>query len=97
MFEADTYCLVAAAFSSVVCLVSFALFWFFEERPGLELVADASVFLVLGLAMTAVAWSKNWMERASFNTGAQRGLTYCDQADGSQSVQHDCHYDFYSV
>ncbi|KAG8971620.1 hypothetical protein FRB90_010436, partial [Tulasnella sp. 427] len=68
MIEADIYCLVAALFSSTVCLIAFGLFWFFEEKPGLEIVAGTSVFLCIGLAMTAVAWFKVWMERPSFNT-----------------------------
>lgn len=69
MLEADIYCLVAAAFSSAVCLAAFGLFWFFEEKPGLEIIAGTSVFLCIGLAMTGVAWAKVWMERPSFNTG----------------------------
>ncbi|KAG8935418.1 hypothetical protein FRC01_000025 [Tulasnella sp. 417] len=68
MLEADIYCLVAALFSSAVCLAAFGLFWFFEEKPGLEIVAGTSVFLCIGLAMTGVAWAKVWMERPSFNT-----------------------------
>lgn len=76
MVEADTYCLVAAAFSSVVCLVCFGSFWFFEERPGgWYFSADASVFLTLALAMGIVAWTKNWMQRPSYNTG-RRLFTY---------------------
>ncbi|KAG8906930.1 hypothetical protein FRB99_005704 [Tulasnella sp. 403] len=68
MFEADTYCLVAAVFSSVVCLTSMGLFWLFEDMKGMEFFADSSVFLCIGVAMSAVAWAKLWMERPSFNT-----------------------------
>lgn len=69
MVEADTYCLVGAAFSSIVCLACFGSYWFFEERPGWEFAADTSVFIILATSMGAVAWSKNWMSRPSYNTG----------------------------
>lgn len=76
MVEADTYCLIAAAFSSIVCLACFGSFWFFEERPGWEFAADASVFIFLALAMAGVAWSKDWMQRPSFNTGERRQFAW---------------------
>ncbi|KAG8970045.1 hypothetical protein FRC03_011844 [Tulasnella sp. 419] len=67
MLEADSYCLVAAVYSAVVSLTAMSLFWFFEQRPGLEWLADTCVFLCVGLGMTGVAWSKMWMSKASFN------------------------------
>lgn len=69
MFEADTYCLIGVLYSAVVCLLSMGLFWLFEERKGLEFLADASVFICIALAMTGIAWSKLRMERPTFNTG----------------------------
>ena len=69
MVEADLYCAIAAGFSSVVCLACFGAFWFFEEKPGWDFAADLSVFIILGVCMGAVAWSKDWMQRPSFNTG----------------------------
>lgn len=75
MFEADLYCIVGAVFSSIVCLISMGLFWFFEQKPGLAVVANVSLFLCIGIAMSLVAWSKIWMERPSFNTGTASTFT----------------------
>lgn len=69
MFEADFYCLVAAMFSSFVCLGSMSMFWFFELKEGYEWVADLVTFIWIAAGMTVVAWTKLWMAKPSFSTG----------------------------
>jgi hypothetical protein len=69
MLEADIYCLVASLYSAGVCLLSMALFWFFEKQQGYEWLADTMVFVCLGLSMSYVAWMKLRMSKPSFNTG----------------------------
>lgn len=69
MFEADFYCLVAAMFSSFVCLGSMSMFWFFELKEGYEWVADLVTFVWIAAGMTFVAWAKVWMAKPSFSSG----------------------------
>jgi hypothetical protein len=67
MVEADQYCLLGLIFASLVSIASMDSFWFFEVQPGYELLADIIVIVWVGLAMSAVAWTKQWMAKPTFN------------------------------
>jgi hypothetical protein len=72
MFEADVYCVLGLLYTSVVSLCSMSMFWWLDVIPGLEWLAVALVLLWIGVSMSAVAWTKVWMNKPSFNPGAMR-------------------------
>jgi hypothetical protein len=61
MVEADIYCLIGLLFAAFVSLSSMNGFWFFEVQPGYEWLADSIVIFWIGLSMSIVAWTKQWM------------------------------------
>ncbi|KAI9067926.1 hypothetical protein FKP32DRAFT_1562778 [Trametes sanguinea] len=68
MVEADVFCMMGLLFATIVSLTSMSVYWFFELQPGLEWLADVLVLLMIGLGMSAVAWTKVWMAKPTFNT-----------------------------
>ncbi|KAF7325068.1 ArAE-2 domain-containing protein [Mycena kentingensis (nom. inval.)] len=68
MVEADLFCLMGVVFSGFLCLSSMGLFWWLEQKPGWEWLADFLVIALLGVGMSVVAWMKVWMANPSFNT-----------------------------
>ena len=69
MFEADRYCLLGVLFAGFISLSSMSTYWSLEEYEGLDWLADALGILWIGVGMCALAWTKSWMGRPSFNTG----------------------------
>jgi len=73
MFEADRYCLLGVLFAGFISLSSMSAYWSLEEYEGLDWLADTMAVLLIGIGICALAWTKSWMGRPSFNTG--RSLT----------------------
>jgi hypothetical protein len=69
MFEADRYCLLGVLFAGFISLSSMSTYWSLEEYEGLDWLADTLAVLWIGVGMCALAWTKSWMKRPSFNTG----------------------------
>lgn len=69
MFEADKFCLLGLLYATFVSLGSMSMYWWLEERPGWEWLADVLVIIWIGLGMSGMAWMKIWMEKPSFNAG----------------------------
>lgn len=69
MFEADRYCLLGVLFAGFISLSSISTYWSLEEYEGLDWLADTLAILWIGVGMFALAWTKSWMGRPSFNTG----------------------------
>ncbi|KAI0676139.1 Fusaric acid resistance protein-like-domain-containing protein [Trametes maxima] len=68
MVEADVFCSMGLLFATFVSLSSMSVYWFFELQPGWEWLADILVILMIGFGMSAVAWTKVWMAKPTFNT-----------------------------
>lgn len=68
MVEADLYCLFGVVWATFITLGSMSMFWFLEVHPGFEWVGDLTVLVWIAFGMTAVAWTKVWMAKPSFNT-----------------------------
>lgn len=68
MFEADLYCIAGTAFSTIVILGSLGPFWFIDNEPDWEWVGDVYIFCWLAGAMMIVAWTKVWINKASYST-----------------------------
>lgn len=69
MFEADKYCLLGVLFAGFISLSSMSTYWSLEEYEGLDWLADTLALLLIGIGICALAWTKSWMKRPSFNTG----------------------------
>ena len=69
MFEADKYCLLGVLFAGFISLSSMSTYWSLEEYEGLDWLADILALLLIGIGICALAWTKSWMKRPSFNTG----------------------------
>jgi hypothetical protein len=67
MIEADIYCIMGLVFAGFVSLVSMDSFWFFEVKPGQEWLADVTVIFWVGLAVSMIAWMKQWMGEFAFD------------------------------
>ncbi|KAF9792510.1 Fusaric acid resistance protein-like-domain-containing protein, partial [Thelephora terrestris] len=68
MFEADKYCLLGVLFAGLISLSSMSTYWTLEEYEGLDWLADTLALLLIGIGICALAWTKSWMNRPSFNT-----------------------------
>jgi hypothetical protein len=68
MFEADLYCIAGIAFATIVTLGTNVSFWFIDNEPNLEWIGDVYIFCWLALAMMIVAWTKIWINKASYST-----------------------------
>lgn len=97
MLEANTFCFMGLLFASVVSLGSMGMYWFFEVQSGWEWLADALGILWIGLGMSAIAWTKLWMAKPTFNAG-EISLLFPEFTTKLQhSLQHDIHHTFHSV
>lgn len=74
MFEADGYCLLGVLFAGFISLSSMYTYWSLEEHEGLDWLADTLALLLIGIGISALAWTKSWMNRPSFNTGELSSL-----------------------
>lgn len=98
MFEADRYCLLGVLFAGFISLSSMSTYWSLEEHEGLDWLADTLALLLIGIGICALAWTKSWMNRPSFNTGElflfwpQRGAS-----DRCYSLQYDVHHFIHRV
>ncbi|CAK5265809.1 unnamed protein product [Mycena citricolor] len=68
MVEADFYCFLGLVYSAFVSLSSMTVFWWLEQKPGWEWLADIFVIVWIGVSMSVVAWMKVYMASPSFNT-----------------------------
>lgn len=75
MFEADRYCLLGVLFAGFISLSSMSTYWSLEEYEGLDWLADTLAILWIGIGMCALAWTKSWMKRPSFNTGRSSSVS----------------------
>lgn len=98
MFEADKYCLLGVLFAGFISLSSMSTYWSLEERDGLDWLADTLAILLIGIGICALAWTKSWMNRPSFNTG-ELIVSWLprDISDRYCSLQHDFHHFIYRV
>ena len=87
MFEADRYCLLGVLFAGFISLSSMSTYWSLEEYEGLDWLADTLAILLIGIGICALAWTKSWMNRPSFNTGESLdSRPHWDFSDGCYSL-----------
>ena len=97
MVEADVFCFMGLVYCAFVCLCTMTLFWWLDDKPGWEWLADTLVILWIGFSMSVVAWMKVWMSKPSFNTGASFYSGPNVFADLCNSLQYDCDHSICSV
>ncbi|THU95504.1 hypothetical protein K435DRAFT_723585 [Dendrothele bispora CBS 962.96] len=68
MMEADVFCMFGLVYASAVCLSCMSVFWWLEQKPGLEWVGDIFAIVWVGISMSLLAWLKVWMANPQFNT-----------------------------
>ncbi|EIW83515.1 hypothetical protein CONPUDRAFT_81418 [Coniophora puteana RWD-64-598 SS2] len=73
MVESDTFCLITLVYSSIVCLCSVSMYWWFEVRAGWEWLADVLVILWIGVSWSGLSYMKVWMSKPTFNTAVNMG------------------------
>lgn len=73
-------------------------YWSLEEHEGLDWLADTLAILMIGIGICALAWTKSWMNRPSFNTG-ELFLVWSQQgvSDYRYSLQYDIYHFVYRV
>lgn len=49
-----------------------SMFWWIDLKPGMEWLADLLAILWIGLGIAGVTWTKAWVAKPSFGTGASR-------------------------
>lgn len=70
MFEADVFCIMGIAFSTLVACGSSFSSWIMDNRPSLGWLGDLIILSWIAIAMMLVSWAKVWINKASFNTAA---------------------------
>lgn len=63
MIEADLFCLLGLLYASFVCLGSMGMYWWIEDKHGLDWLADIIVLSWVGISMATIAFMKVWLVR----------------------------------
>ena len=61
MIEADLFCFLGLLYAAFVCLGSMGMYWWIEDKHGLDWLADTIVLSWVGISMASIAFMKVWM------------------------------------
>jgi hypothetical protein len=72
MIEADLFCFLGLLYASFVCLGSMGMYWWIEDKHGLDWLADIIVLSWVGISMATIAFMKVWLVRGGYCFGPQQ-------------------------